>query len=206
MNTGTLFVVSAPSGAGKTSLVTKLVESRDTLEVSVSHTTRPMRPGEENGKHYHFVTKEAFQADIGKGHFLEHAEVFGNFYGTSHLAIEEKLSQGIDVILEIDWQGAEQVRRLIPDCLSIFIVPPSLQELRRRLEGRASDAEDVIERRLAEAQDEMSHYAEFDYLVVNDDFDHAYQQLDAIFESVRLEMLNQQVKYADLLQNLLARD
>jgi guanylate kinase len=206
MNTGTLFVVSAPSGAGKTSLVSKLVESRETLEVSVSHTTRPMRPGEENGKHYHFVSKEAFQADIGKGHFLEHAEVFGNFYGTSHLAIEEKLSQGIDVILEIDWQGAEQVRRLIPDCLTIFIVPPSLQELRKRLEGRASDAADVIERRLAEAQDEMSHYAEFDYLVVNDDFDHAFNQLDAIFEAVRLEMLNQQVKYADLLQNLLARD
>ena len=206
MNTGTLFVVSAPSGAGKTSLVSKLVESRETLEVSVSHTTRPMRPGEENGKDYHFVSKEAFQADIGKGHFLEHAEVFGNFYGTSHLAIEEKLSQGIDVILEIDWQGAEQVRRLIPDCLTIFIVPPSLQELRKRLEGRASDAADVIERRLAEAQDEMSHYAEFDYLVVNDDFDHAFNQLDAIFEAVRLEMLNQQVKYADLLQNLLARD
>lgn len=203
MSQGSLFIISAPSGAGKTSLVGKLVAQRAQLEVSVSHTTRPMRNGEENGVHYHFVSKEVFEAEIGEANFLEHAEVFGNYYGTSQKVVEDKLAEGIDIILEIDWQGAEQVRKLVPAAISIFIVPPSLGELRNRLTGRGQDSEEVIARRLSEAQLEMSHYCEFDYLVVNDDFDTALSQLDAIFEANRLKIDYQKEAQQTLLTDLL---
>lgn len=204
MKRGSLFIISAPSGAGKTSLVGKLVESQPEIQVSVSHTTRPSRPGEENGVHYHFVSKEDFEVQIGEANFLEYAEVFGNYYGTSQKVVEEKLTEGVDVILEIDWQGAEQVRKLMPEAISVFIVPPSMEELRNRLTGRGSDADDVIARRLSEAQLEMSHYLEFDYLVVNDDFDVALSQLQAIFSANRLTIGKQQLAQKELMSDLLA--
>ncbi|GLQ33007.1 guanylate kinase [Litoribrevibacter albus] len=204
MKRGSLFIISAPSGAGKTSLVAKLVASQPEIEVSVSHTTRPMRPGEENGVHYHFVSKAEFEAEINNSNFLEFAEVFGNYYGTSQKVVEQKLAQGIDVILEIDWQGAEQVRRLVPEAISIFIVPPSIDELRSRLTNRGQDADDVIARRLSEAQTEMSHYLEFDYLVVNDDFETALSQLQAIFTANRLTIDKQQSAQQVLMADLLA--
>ncbi len=183
---GTLYIISAPSGAGKTSLVKALLESTDGMQVSVSHTTRPMRPGEVDGKAYHFTDVESFKARIDSGDFLEHAEVFGNFYGTSRSAVEEMLAQGLDVILEIDWQGAAQVRKLIPEAVSIFILPPSREELERRLRGRGTDADEVIARRLGEAVNEMGHYGEFDYLVFNDDFDLALTELRTIVLARRL--------------------
>lgn len=177
---GTLFVISAPSGAGKTSLVSALLDRDEALSVSVSHTTRPMREGERDGVNYHFVTREAFEAMIARGDFLEHAEVFGNYYGTSQVWVREALAQGRDVILEIDWQGAEQVRRLMSGCVSIFIVPPSADVLRNRLTGRGTDAPEVVERRLREAAEECRHAVEFDYLVVNDAFEVALADLQAI--------------------------
>lgn len=183
---GTLYIISAPSGAGKTSLVKALLESTGGIQVSVSHTTRPARPGEVDGKAYHFTTVEAFKAKIDSGDFLEHAEVFGNFYGTSRTTVQEMLSQGVDVILEIDWQGAAQVRQQIPEAVSIFILPPSREELERRLRGRGTDADEVIARRLGEAVTEMGHYAEFDYLVFNDDFDTALSELRTIVLARRL--------------------
>jgi len=204
MKRGSLFIISAPSGAGKTSLVGKLVESQPEIQVSVSHTTRPSRPGEENGVHYHFVSKEDFEVQIGEANFLEYAEVFGNYYGTSQKVVEEKLAEGVDVILEIDWQGAEQVRKLMPEAISVFIVPPSMEELRNRLTGRGSDADDVIARRLSEAQLEMSHYLEFDYLVVNDDFEVALSLLQAIFSANRLTIGKQQLAQKELMSDLLA--
>lgn len=183
---GTLYIISAPSGAGKTSLVKALLESTGGIQVSVSHTTRPARPGEVDGKAYHFTKVEAFKAKIDSGDFLEHAEVFGNFYGTSRTTVQEMLSQGVDVILEIDWQGAAQVRQQIPEAVSIFILPPSREELERRLRGRGTDADEVIARRLGEAVTEMGHYAEFDYLVFNDDFDTALSELRTIVLARRL--------------------
>lgn len=183
---GTLYIISAPSGAGKTSLVKALLESTDGIRVSVSHTTRPMRPGEVDGKDYHFTEVESFKSRIDSGDFLEYAEVFGNFYGTSRSAVQEMLAQGLDVILEIDWQGAAQVRKLIPEALSIFILPPSREELERRLRGRGTDADEVIARRLGEAVNEMGHYGEFDYLVFNDDFDTALAELRTIVLARRL--------------------
>lgn len=201
---GTLFVISAPSGAGKTSLVAAMLERDPILCVSVSHTTRPMRPGEQDGVNYHFVERETFQGMIGQDDFLEHAEVFGNFYGTSQRWVEETLSQGKDVILEIDWQGAVQVRRLIPNCVGIFIVPPSPDSLRARLTGRGQDADDVIERRLREAAEECSHALEFDYLVVNDQFDVALEELLSIVRTQRLSVERQEVRHADLLAALVS--
>ena len=187
--TGTLFVVSAPSGAGKTSLVAEMLRADQKLGVSVSHTTRPMREGENNGVNYHFVSRNEFETMIGRGDFLEHADVFGNYYGTSQVWVREMLASGRDVILEIDWQGAAQVRRLIPECVSVFIVPPSPEILRDRLVGRGTDAPDVVERRLAEAREECSHVGMFDYLVVNDDFREALADLLAIVRSQRLRMI-----------------
>ncbi|MFO7593493.1 MAG: guanylate kinase [Pseudomonadota bacterium] len=177
---GTLYIISAPSGAGKTSLVKALLESTDDIMVSVSHTTRPMRPGEVDGKDYHFTDVETFRGMIADNAFLEHAQVFENFYGTSRSSALDRMEQGVDVILEIDWQGAEQVRKKMPEAVSIFILPPSREELESRLRGRGTDADEVIARRLGEAVTEMSHYEEFDYLVFNDDFDTALSRLRAI--------------------------
>lgn len=200
--TGTLFVISAPSGAGKTSLVAEMLRADHKLGVSVSHTTRPMREGEKDGVNYHFVSRGAFEAMINRGDFLEHADVFGNYYGTSQVWVREMLAKGRDVILEIDWQGAVQVRRLIPECVSIFIVPPSSDILRDRLVGRGTDAPDVVERRLTEAREECRHAAEFDYLVVNDDFRDALTDLLAIVRSQRLQMVTQQARHERLLSGL----
>ena len=200
---GTLYTVSAPSGAGKTSLVKALVESTAALVVSVSHTTRPIRPGEEDGVNYHFVDEPGFTALLERGDFLEHARVFGNLYGTSRAAVEAQLAQGLDVILEIDWQGAAQVKRLLPESVAVFIVPPSRAELEQRLNSRGQDEEAVIAQRMAEAVDEMSHYVESDYLVVNDDFETALGELQAIVASLRLRTAGQVLRQADLLQDLL---
>lgn len=203
---GTLFVISAPSGAGKTSLVAEMLRQDSQLGVSVSHTTRPMRTGEQDGVNYHFVSRDEFEAMIAEGDFLEHADVFGNYYGTSHAWVRDTLATGQDVILEIDWQGAEQVRRLVSECVSIFIVPPSAEVLRERLIGRGTDAPEVIERRLAEAEEECRHAAEFDYLVVNDDFGVALADLLAITRAQRLKMSVQQLRHGKLLAGLVSRD
>jgi len=177
---GTLYIISAPSGAGKTSLVKALLENTDAIMVSVSHTTRGMRTGEVDGKDYHFTSVETFRSMIADNAFLEHAQVFDNFYGTSRSSALDMMARGVDVILEIDWQGAQQVREKMPEAVSIFILPPSREELERRLRGRGTDADDVIARRLGEAVTEMSHYGEFDYLVFNDNFDTALAELQSI--------------------------
>lgn len=203
MTKGTLFIISAPSGAGKTSLVKKLVADEPDLVVSVSHTTRKMRPGEQNGVDYHFVDQASFETMIEHSAFLEHARVFDNFYGTSQQHVEKQLLVGNDVILEIDWQGARQVRRLITDCQSIFILPPSSAVLRQRLESRGQDDKSVIDRRMQDAVNEMSHYAEFDYMVVNDDFEEALQQLRCIIRATRLRQLRQERQLEQLLIELL---
>jgi len=189
---GTLYTVSAPSGAGKTSLVNALIERCPELLVSVSHTTRKIRPGELDGTNYHFVAEPEFLAMLERGEFLEHARVFDNLYGTSALWVQEQLNQAKDVILEIDWQGAAQVKRLMPDTQAIFIVPPSKETLRERLTNRGQDDAETIERRLAEAVKEMSHYVESDYLVVNADFERALDELFAIVVSQRLRTTRQQ--------------
>ena len=199
---GTLFIVSAPSGAGKTSLVNALLEQTSAIKACVSHTTRAIRPGERDGVDYHFIDKVAFISRIEQGQFLEHAQVFGNFYGTSQLWVEQTLSQGLDVVLEIDWQGAQQVRKLI-DCRSIFILPPSLQALRQRLTGRGQDDEAVINQRMAEAKSEISHYPEADYLIINDDFEQALLELKAIIGSHRNLSASQLEKHSELLEQLL---
>lgn len=203
MSKGTLYIISAPSGAGKTSLVRELVATSQDVTVSVSHTTRAIRPGEVEGQDYYFVDQEAFLSMAGHSAFLEHAKVFDNYYGTSQQHVERLLLNGQDVILEIDWQGARQVRRLIEDSQSIFIVPPSLEALRQRLEGRGQDDESIINRRMQDAVNEMSHYAEFDYLVVNDDFDQALQELRSIIQANRLRQLRQERKLEHLLIDLL---
>lgn len=202
---GTLYTISAPSGAGKTSLVSALIGRCDKLQVSVSHTTRAQRPGEQNGINYHFIDRARFATMLKAGAFLEHANVFGNCYGTSRQWVEKTLAQGIDVILEIDWQGAAQVRRLLPDTIGIFILPPTRKALRERLTGRGQDNETVIEQRMAEADNEMSHYAEADFLVINDDFDSALASLEAIVQCHRLFLTKQQARYSKLLKNLLEK-
>ena len=203
MQTGTLYTVSAPSGAGKTSLVKALVETDRQVTVSVSHTTRDMRPGEEDGINYHFVDRAEFLRMLDVDAFLEHAQVFDNYYGTSKGWVEETLRSGRDVILEIDWQGAAQVRRLMPETVGIFILPPSQQALRERLTGRGQDEQSVIERRMEQAIDEMSHYVEADYVVINDDFASALQDLSAIVRAQRHRLQCQQEQHGDLLQALL---
>ncbi|HET6906733.1 MAG TPA: guanylate kinase [Rhodanobacteraceae bacterium] len=182
---GTLFIVSAPSGAGKSTLVNALLAREPGIALSISHTTRAPRPGEINGRQYHFVDRATFEAMVVRGEFLEHAEVFGNLYGTSLAGVRAQLAAGHDVLLEIDWQGAQQVRKAVPGCVSIFILPPSRAELERRLRARASDSEATIERRLAESREEMSHAHEFDCVIVNDAFDDALAQLQAIVHAVR---------------------
>lgn len=199
---GTLFVVAAASGTGKTSLVKALVESLEGIGVSISHTTRPMRPNEIDGVNYHFTAKEEFVRLIGEGAFLEHAEVFDNYYGTSRHWVESELAQGRDVILEIDWQGAVQVRRLFPTAISLFILPPSLEALARRLNNRGQDSQEVIQRRLRDAQTDMAHFAEFDYVVVNDDFNAALTDLKAVVRACRLRTVAQAQRQERLIQAL----
>ncbi|MFC6670831.1 guanylate kinase [Marinobacterium aestuariivivens] len=201
---GTLYIVSAPSGAGKTSLVRQLLARDSLVRVSVSHTTRTMRPGETDGHDYNFVTMETFNALIEEGRFLEFAEVFGNKYGTSQCWVQEQLDQGIDVILEIDWQGAQQVRRLMPEAVSIFILPPSREALRERLTGRGQDDETVIDGRMAEAVSEMSHFGEYDYLIINDRFEQALGELHAVLVARRLRMDVQQHRQLELIGGLLS--
>ena len=179
---GRLFVIAAPSGAGKTSLVRALMERVPALRFSISYTTRARRPTEAHGRDYFFVSKDEFQAMVRRGEFLEHAQVFDNFYGTARSQVETSLAAGQDLILEIDWQGAQQIRRALPECRSIFILPPSRAELERRLRGRGTDAEDVIQRRLRDAATDMLHWSEFDYVVVNDDFERALADLHAIVQ------------------------
>ena len=203
MTKGTLYIISAASGAGKTTLVNAVVEQLEKLVVSVSHTTRPSRDGEVDGVNYHFVDKQTFEAMVEASEFLEHAKVFGNMYGTSRQHIQEQLLKGMDVILEIDWQGARQIRQLITNCRTVYIVPPSTAALRERLNARAQDDEAVIDKRMHEAISEMSHYVEFDYLVINDDFDEARDDLAAIIKGNRMLHEHQQQKHENLLAQLL---
>lgn len=203
MTLGTLYIVSAPSGAGKTSLITAMLETVKGIKVSVSHTTRPMRDGEVNGKHYHFIDKATFEQDIEKNLFLEHANVFGNYYGTSHTAVNEQLSQGIDVILEIDWQGAQQIRKLAPNTRSIFILPPSISELENRLIKRNQDAADVIAKRVAQAKEDVSHYGEYDHIIINNDFETALTDLNSIFICQRTQREKLEQREPDLLKQLI---
>ncbi len=195
---GVLYIVSAPSGAGKTSLVKALLKTDPAIRLSVSYTTRAPRPGETDGRDYHFVSRERFEAMLAEGEFLEHAEVYGNFYGTSKGVIARDLNAGRDILLEIDWQGAAQVQEHFPQAASIFILPPSFDALRTRLDGRGQDSAEVIERRLAAAAHDVAHAGAFDYIIVNDDFDHALQDLVAITRSIRLEAARQLDRYAAL--------
>lgn len=199
---GSLYTVSAPSGAGKTSLVKALLDQCQELAVSVSHTTRKQRPGEINGVNYHFIDRTEFVTMIEHGDFLEQAEVFGNLYGTSQKWVKETLAAGRDVILEIDWQGAQQIHRLMPDSIGIFILPPSMESLLHRLNDRGQDDEGVIAKRMAQAHDEIAHYTEADYLVVNDQFDTALADLAAIVRAHPLQITNQLEHLQELLSKL----
>jgi guanylate kinase len=203
MSQGTLFIVSAPSGAGKTSLVKALRRSFAGLTVSVSHTTRPRRPGEEHGRDYFFVERQEFERMIETGEFLEHARVFDHHYGTARRTVEIALAGGRDVLLEIDWQGARQIRQALPDCVSIFILPPSRTTLEERLKARGQDDPETIARRMRDAISEMSHYREYDYLVVNDDFDQALAELRAIVVASGLSTARQAEKHRALIEGLL---
>ena len=200
---GQLLIVSAPSGAGKTSLIKALMEQDQRVEVSVSHTTRPQRPGELEGVNYFFISTETFHEMREAGAFFESAEVFGHFYGTSLTQLEARLSDGADVILEIDWQGAQQVRKLLPDSAWLFILPPSLDALKSRLQARGQDAEDIIEIRMRAARDEMSHWDEADYLIINDQFDSALEALQALVRSLRLRTGQKQSALQNLIEDLL---
>lgn len=204
MSKGTLYIVSAPSGAGKTSLVKALVADNPQLRVSVSHTTRSMRSGEANGVNYHFVSKDVFGSMLEAGEFLEQAQVFGNSYGTSQCWVEDTLAVGDDIILEIDWQGAAQVRKLIPGAVSVFILPPSRACLRERLTGRGQDDVSVIDARMDEARSEISHYVEADFLIINDDFDTALGQFQALIASLRLRLSVQSESHNVLLKELMS--
>lgn len=204
MATGSLYIIAAPSGAGKTSLVKALLESTDGITVSVSHTTRQPRPGEIQGEHYYFVDVPSFEALHEQNEFLEYAKVFDNYYGTSRQSVENILASGQDVILEIDWQGAQQVRNLYPESCSIFVLPPSRTALEERLRSRGQDDETIVQRRMRDAVAEMSHYKEFDYLVINDEFEQALQELRAIVVARRQRIDIQCQRQEQLLQQLLA--
>lgn len=199
MTKGRLFIISAPSGAGKTTLAKRLIASQPNMVLSVSHTTRPERNGEQHGVDYWFVSRDEFLSMIEKGDFLEYAEVFGNLYGTSKAAIARQLAQGQDVLLDIDWQGARSVREHMPGVVSIFILPPSLVELERRLRGRGQDSESVVQGRMKKAAQEMSHYQEYDYIVVNDDLDRASADLETIISGRGEELRNANVDMRSLL-------
>ncbi|MBI2311829.1 MAG: guanylate kinase [Betaproteobacteria bacterium] len=196
---GNLFVVSAPSGAGKTTLVRKLVAADPAIRLSVSYTTRPPRPGEVNGKDYQFVDRDRFEAMLERGEFLESAEVFGNRYGTSQRWVREQMAAGTDILLEIDWQGAQQVRKLVPQAIGIFILPPSMEALLQRLNSRAQDGPEVIARRLAGARDEIGHMGEFDYVIINNKLDEALQDLLAVVRAERLTLAKQARRHQDLI-------
>ncbi|MDF1643309.1 MAG: guanylate kinase [Pseudomonadales bacterium] len=203
-NKGNLYIVSAPSGAGKTSLVKALLEADANVRVATSYTTRACRLGEVDGVNYHFVSSQQFQQMIENAEFVEYAEVFGNYYGTSQKQIEELLSAGSDVILEIDWQGAQQIRKMMPEAKSIFILPPSRDALSERLKNRGQDEQSVIDARMAASVNEISHYVEFDYIVVNDDFSEALMQLQAIFVAKRLEIVAQGQRLSVMIEGLLS--
>ncbi|WP_228766997.1 guanylate kinase [Thiomicrorhabdus heinhorstiae] len=203
---GSLYIISAPSGAGKTSLVSQLTKTDGSIAVSVSCTTRAMRPGEANGVNYHFLSVEEFEKKIEEGDFLEYAKVFDNYYGTSRSSVKAQLNAGKDVILEIDWQGAQQVRRLMPQATSIFILPPSMNELHRRLKARGTDSDEVIERRMQDAINEMSHYKEFDYLVINNHFETTLKDLHSIFKAKRLRRQSQLQAHKVLIKDLLGME
>jgi guanylate kinase len=199
---GNLFIVSAPSGAGKTSLVNALLASVSGIKLSVSYTTRAPRPGEVDGREYHFVSRDTFLEMAQRGDFLESAEVYGNLYGTSQSWIEAEIAGGHDILLEIDWQGAAQVRKIFPDCIGVFILPPSLQALESRLKGRQQDSAEVIERRLQAARDDIAHVAEFDYVIINDKLDEAMQQLRAVVVAAGLRREAQLTRQQDLINQL----
>ncbi|SBS24827.1 Guanylate kinase [Marinomonas spartinae] len=203
-HTGNLFILSAPSGAGKSSLYKALLKADDKVRISVSHTTRAPRTGEEHGREYYFTSVEEFNAMIDQDVFFEHAQVFDNFYGTSKHAIFDMLKQGLDVILEIDWQGARQVRNLYPNAIGLFILPPSLNALEERLKGRGTDSEEVISRRMSKAVNEMSHYQEYDFVIVNDDFDSALATMQAIFVAMRAKTRLIEQKNGNLINDLLS--
>ncbi|KAF0205260.1 MAG: guanylate [Gallionellaceae bacterium] len=199
---GNLFIVSAPSGAGKTSLVTALLNINKQIDLSVSYTTRAPRPGETNGVDYHFVTREQFTEMVKHGDFLESAEVYGNFYGTSQSWISQENNKGKDILLEIDWQGAAQVRSKFPDSIGIFILPPSLEALESRLHGRKQDSAEIIAKRLQAAREDISHVAEFDYVIINDQLDVALQQLNAVVVAAGLRRNRQLTRQANLINQL----
>ena len=201
---GKLFVIAAPSGAGKTSLVKALLQRMPGLHVSISHTTRKIRPTEQPGREYYFVSVEEFQQLVDQGEFLEHARVFDNYYGTGRTPVQAQLDQGQDVVLEIDWQGAQQVREALPECQTIFILPPSRRALEERLRNRATDSNEVIERRLRDAVGDMTHWREFDYVVVNDDFEHAVRDLMRIVSGKGEDLRAGRPELQALLTELLA--
>lgn len=201
---GILYTVSAPSGAGKTSLVAALINSSLNVCVSISHTTRAMRPGEVDGINYHFVDHAEFERMLANNAFLEHARVFSNLYGTSEAWVRETLEKGTDVILEIDWQGAAQVKKLVPETIGIYILPPSREALRERLTGRGQDGKEIIDARMEEAISEMSHYAEADYLIINDDFNEALDEFKSILTAEQLRQSRQSSRHLLLLKDLLA--
>lgn len=203
MTSGNLFIITAASGAGKTSLIKALLENEPSIKLSVSHTTRAPRPGEINGEHYHFVDEATFIAELNAGDFLESAHVHGAYYGTSQSVVTATLNRGEDLILEIDWQGAAQVRQLYPQAISIFILPPSIEALEKRLNNRGQDSQAVIEKRLAAARNEMSHVGEFDYVTINDEFDVALEDLRAIVRASRLKRDIQLQRHAQMLQSLI---
>lgn len=206
MAQGTLYIVSAPSGAGKSSLINALLKIQPlyNIQVSISHTTRAKRPGENNGEHYFFISLNEFQLMIQENAFLEYSKVFGNYYGTSKAATKQVLATGVDIFLDIDWQGAEQIRRRMPQARSIFILPPSKEELERRLHGRGQDSDEVIVQRMAKAVAEMTHYVEYDYLIVNDYFDLALSDLKTIIRAERLLLRRQALQHNALITKLLA--
>ena len=199
---GNLFIISAPSGAGKTSLVHALLNINPQIRLSISYTTRDPRPGERNGKDYHFVDRETFLAMVKRGEFMESAEVYGNFYGTSQTWISQENAKGNDVLLEIDWQGAAQVRRIFPDCISIFILPPSLEALEQRLKGRGKDKAEVIDKRMAAVREDVAHVAEFDYVIINDNLNVALRELNAVILSAKLAGTKQLSRYQELINQL----
>lgn len=201
---GNLFILSAPSGAGKSTLYKALLSQDTNVRISISHTTREARKGEEHGREYYFTDVEDFLDMIADDAFFEHAQVFDNYYGTSKTSVFSMLEQGLDVILEIDWQGARQVRQLYPEALGIFILPPSLNALEERLRGRGTDSDDVIQRRMSKAVNEMSHYDEYDFAIVNDDFDTALSQLQSIFTAMRSKTTVMREKHGNLINDLLS--